>query len=301
VAEQSAKQSDRRSLAKRFNQSLILMYIFTVLVTTPVVYFITKHQVYNRAEQDLVLLVDVVKSIQSFVANDLRPHFMKEKVFYSPSFSGIVATSRVAKYLMQEQPRYYISNVSDNPLNPSNKVEGLEEELLSWFRKNRNMEMVTTTGEIGGQNYLVSSAPKVSKKGCLRCHGVPEMAPEDVKAAYGAESGFGYQPDEVVGVSVVGVPLEDVQSLTIQRSLIVIAAITLLFTVLFFVVNRLVRRLILEPITEITTVVTAVSRGDISREVHVQDRKDEIADLASAFELMRRSLVAAMKRMKRKS
>jgi HAMP domain-containing protein len=277
------------------------MYVFTVLVTTPVIYVITKHQVYNRAEQDLVLLVDVVKSIQNFVANDLRPHFMKEKIFYSPSFSGIVATSRVAKYLRQEQPQYYISNVSDNPLNPNNKVKGLEDELLSRFRNNRNMEMVTTAGEIGGQKYLVSSAPKVSKKGCLRCHGVPEMAPEDVKATYGTESGFGYQSGEVVGVSVVGVPLEDVQSLTIQRSLIVIAAITLLFTVLFFVVNRLVRRLILEPITEITTVASAVSRGDISREVHVQDRKDEISDLANAFELMRRSLVAAMKRMKRKS
>jgi HAMP domain-containing protein len=301
VTEQSAKQSKRQSLAKRFNQSLILMYVFTVLVTTPVIYYITKQQVYNRAEQELVLLVDVVKSIQSYVANDLRPHFMKEKIFYSPSFSGIAATSRVAKYLKQEQPQYYISNVSDNPLNPNNKVQGLEEQLLSRFRNNRHMEMVTTSGEIDGKHYLVSSAPKVSKKGCLRCHGIPEQAPMDVKATYGTESGFGYQAGDVVGVSVVGVPLEDVQSLTIQRSLIVIGAITLLFSALFFVVNRLVRGLILEPISEITTVATAVSRGDISREMHVQDRKDEIAELANAFELMRRSLVAAMKRMKRKS
>jgi HAMP domain-containing protein len=300
VTEQSKNQDKRRSLAKRFNQSLILMYLFTVLVTTPIIYFITKQQVYNRAEQDLVLLVDVVKSIQNYVANDLRPHFMKEQIFYSPSFSGIVATSRVARYLKQEQPRYYISNASDNPLNIDNKVKGLEQDLLEQFRKNRDIDRLTTTGEIDGQNYLVTSAPKVSKKGCLRCHGQPELAPEDVKATYSTESGFGYQVGDVVGVSLVGVPLEDVQSLTIQRSLIVIGAITLLFTILFFIVNRLVRRLILEPISEITTVATAVSRGDISREVHVQDRKDEIADLANAFELMRRSLVAAMKRMKRK-
>ncbi|MET0071613.1 MAG: DUF3365 domain-containing protein [Candidatus Thiodiazotropha sp.] len=301
MAQQSTKQSNRQSLAKRFNQSLILMYVVTVLVTTPLIYFITKLQVYNRAEQELVLLVDVVKSIQSFVANDLRPHFMKEQIFYSPSFSGIVATSRIAKYLKQSQPQYYISNVSDNPLNPTNRVKGLEADLLNQFRNNRNMALVTTDGVIEGRNYLVSSAPKVSKKGCLRCHGKPEQAPEDVKAMYGTDSGYGYQSGEVVGVSVVGVPLEDVQSLTIKRSLIVIGAITLLFAVLFIVVNRLVRHLILEPITEITTVAKAVSHGDISREVHVRDRKDEIADLANAFELMRRSLVAAMKRMKRKS
>lgn len=298
---QTTEQSPRRSLAKRFNQSLILMYILTVLVTTPVTYFVTKQQVYNRAEQDLVLLVDVVKSIQNFVANDLRPHFMKEKIFYSPSFSGIVATSRIAGYLKQKQPQYYISNVSDNPINPDNKVKGLERDILNQFRNRRDLQSLNTTGEINGQTYLVSSAPKVSKKGCLRCHGDPQLAPEDVKASYGTESGFGYSPGEVVGVSVVGVPLEDVQSLTIKRSLMVIGAITLLFTVLFLVVNLLVRRLILVPIMEITTVAKAVSRGDINREVNVQDRKDEIADLANAFELMRRSLVAAMKRMKRKS
>ncbi|PVV05901.1 MAG: hypothetical protein B6D77_17420 [gamma proteobacterium symbiont of Ctena orbiculata] len=301
MAAQSTQQSNRRSLAKRFNLSLILMYVVTVLVTTPVVYIITKQQVYNRAEQELVLLVDVVKSIQDFIANDLRPHFMKEKIFYSPSFSGIVATSRIAKYLKQKQPQYYISNVSDNPLNPNNIVQGLEQDLLSRFRDDRNLAIMTTSGEIDGQSYLVSSAPKISKKGCLRCHGKPESAPEDVKVTYGTESGFGYQSGEVVGISVVGVPLEDVQSLTLKRSLIVIGAITLLFAVLFIVVNKLVKRLILVPITEITTVATAVSHGDISREVRVKDRKDEIADLANAFELMRRSLVAAMKRMKRKS
>ncbi|MES9992780.1 MAG: DUF3365 domain-containing protein [Candidatus Thiodiazotropha sp.] len=301
MAQQSSKQDKRQSLAKRFNQSLVLMYLATVLVTTPLIYFITKMQVYKRAEQELVLLVDVVKSIQSFVANDLRPHFMKEQIFYSPSFSGIVATSRVANYLRQSQPQYYISNTSDNPLNPNNIVKGLEADLLKQFRNDRTMELVTTDGVIEGRNYLVSSAPKVSKKGCLRCHGKPEQAPEDVTAMYGTESGYGYQSGEVVGVSVVGVPLEDVQALTIKRSLIVIGAITLLFAVLFIVVNRLVRRLILEPITEITTVAKAVSHGDLRREVHVRDRKDEIGDLAIAFELMRRSLVTAMKRMKRNS
>ncbi|MCU7806029.1 MAG: DUF3365 domain-containing protein [Candidatus Thiodiazotropha sp. (ex Lucinoma borealis)] len=301
MAEQSTKQGTRRSLSKRFNLSLIVMYVFTVAVTTPAIYFITKQQVYNRAEQDLILLVDVVKSIQNFVANDLRPHFMKEQIYYSPSFSGIVATSRIAKYLKQKQPQYYISNVSDNPLNPKNKVQGLEQDLLNKFRSNRNMGLLNTMGEINGQTYLVSSAPKVSKKGCLRCHGEPERAPEDVKATYGTESGFGYRTGEVVGVSVVGVPLEDVQSLTIRHSLMVIGGITLLFTILFVVVNLLVRRLILEPIMEITTVAKAVSHGDVIREVNMKDRKDEIADLANAFELMRRSLVAAMKRIKRNS
>ncbi|MDJ0805529.1 MAG: DUF3365 domain-containing protein [Gammaproteobacteria bacterium] len=301
MEEQQTQQTSRDSLASRFNLSLVIMYLCTVLITAPTVYFVTKQQVYERAEADLILLVDVVKSIQDFVATDLRPHFMKEKIFYSPSFSGIVATSRIAKYLKQKQPQFYINNVSDNPLNLENRAKGLEQSLLERFRKNRNLESYNTVGQIDGQNYLVSSAPKVSRKGCLRCHGEPAQAPQDVTTTYGTESGYGYRNGEVVGVSVVGVPLEDVQSLTLQRSLLVIGGITLLFALLFIVVNMLVKRLILIPIGDITELAKAVSQGDITREVVVYRRNDEIADLANAFELMRRSLLTAMKRMRRKS
>lgn len=298
---QSTRQASRQGLAKKFNLSLVIMYICTVLVTAPTTYFVTKKQVYDQAEADLILLVDVVKSIQDFVATDLRPHFMKKKIFYSPSFSGIVATSRIAKYLKQKQPQFYIKNASDNPLNPDSSVKGLERDLLEQFRSNRGLESLNTSGMINGQNYLVSSAPKISKKGCLLCHGNPDLAPEDVTATYGTTSGYGYKNGEVVGVSVVGVPLQDVQALTLNRSLMVIGGITVLFALLFVVLNLLVRRLVLLPIADITEVAKAVSQGDISRKVVVQRRNDEIADLANAFELMRRSLVTAMKHIKRKS
>jgi methyl-accepting chemotaxis protein len=105
----------------------------------------------------------------------------------------------------------------------------------------------------------------------------------------------------VVGVSLVGVPLADVQSLAIQRSLFVIGAITVIFTLLFIIVNLLVRRLILVPVLEITEVAKAVSKGDIHREIGTDKGNDEIAELTNAFELMRRSLLTAMKRMKRSS
>ncbi len=295
------QQMTHRSLIKKFNFSLIAIYFCTVLVTTPTVYFFTKNEVYNRAQEDLILLVDVVKSIQDFVATDLRPYFMQKGIFYSPSFSGIVATSRISKYLKERQPKYYIRNASDNPLNMDNQVLGLELDLLEMFRSDRNLQLLNQVGMIGGEKYLVSSAPKISKKGCLLCHGDPEHAPADVTETYGKQSGYGYQKGDVVGVSVVGVPLDDVQALTIQRSLVAIAGVTLLFGLLFLVVNILVRRLILIPIVDITEVAKAVSKGDINREINVEKRGDEIAELAHAFELMRRSLLTAMKRIKRKT
>ncbi|MEA3411941.1 MAG: DUF3365 domain-containing protein [Pseudomonadota bacterium] len=296
-----ATKTAKRSLAKKFNLSLVLLYLISILIAAPSVYLVTKKQVYDRASEDLVLLVDVVKSIQDYVATDLRPHLMKQDIYYTPAISGIVATARIAGYLNQKQPSYYIKNASDNPLNPDNTVKGLEDELLKRFRSDRQLASLNEEGVIGGKSYLVSSAPKVSKKGCLRCHGDPATAPQDQKVRFSDDSGYGYKTEDVVGVSLVGVPLADVQALSIQRSLFVIGAITVLFAILFIVVNMLVRHLILVPIRDITEVATAVSQGDLNRAVTVAARDDEISDLAQAFELMRRSLITAMKHLKGKS
>jgi methyl-accepting chemotaxis protein len=291
----------QKSLVTKFNLSLLVIYLGSVLISAPSIYFLTKKEVYDRAQEELTLMVDVVKSIQDYVATDLRPHFMKEKIFYSPSFSGIVATARIAKYLKQKQPQYYIRNASDNPLNRDNLVHGLELDLLQQFRDDRSLDALNSDGVIDGRRYLVSSAPKISKQGCLRCHGDPAAAPKDVSDTYGTHSGYGYRNNEVVGVSLVGVPLANVQNLAMQRSLIVIGAITAVFTLLFVIVNLLVRRLILVPVLEITEVAKAVSKGDIHREISPGKGNDEIAELTNAFELMRRSLLTAMKRMKRSS
>ncbi len=290
----------RRSLAKKFNLSLVLLYLISIVIAAPSVYLFTKQQVYARANEDLVLLVDVVKSIQDYVATDLRPHLMKQDIFYTPAVSGIVATARIAGYLSEKQPQYYIKNASDNPLNPKNEALGLEDELLKRFRKDRGLSALSEEGVIGGKAYLVSSAPKVSKKGCLRCHGDPAKAPEDQKVSFTGDMGYGYQTGDVVGVSLVGVPLADVQALSLERSLYVIGGITLLFAILFIVVNMLVKSLILVPIRNITEVATAVSKGDLNRAVTVAERNDEISDLGQAFELMRRSLITAMKHLKGK-
>jgi len=293
----SGGEGRRTSLIGRFNWALIWIYLASLLIIAPAVYYFTRHQVYTQAHEDLTLLVDVVKSIQGYVATDLRPHFMKERIYYSPAISGIVATARIAANLERLQPQYYIKNASDNPLNPRNNSNSLEAALLERFRAQPDVGQVIEEGMIKGRAYLVAAAPKMSKKGCLRCHGEPERAPNDVVNTYGTFSGYHYKVGDVVGVSVVGVPIENVNALALKRSTAVIAAVTVLFALLFVVVNLFVRRLILKPITEITETARAVSAGDVSRQVTSQ-RQDEVGDLAHSFEMMRRSLVTAMKHMR---
>jgi len=152
---------------------------------------------------------------------------------------------------------------------------------------------------LNGNAMLVSAAPKLSAKGCLKCHGDPEAAPDEITGRYGKASGYHYKLDDVVGVSVVGVPLGDVRALALERSLLVVVMLTALFAVIFIAINLMVRRSLLRPILEIAQSAKDISQGKMETPVEVT-RNDEIGDLSQAIELLRRSFLAAMKRLRAK-
>jgi HAMP domain-containing protein len=284
-------------VSRRFNLALLALYLLSIAIAAPVIYFATERQVEQQADKELRLLVDMVRSIQGYVADHMRPYLLEKGLFHPAGFSGIVATALVADKFGQLQPAYYIKNVSDNPLNPKNNPQPFEQQLLSRFRADRDLGEITQAGAIGGQRMLVSAAPKESKKGCLRCHGDPATAPEEIKSSYGETYGYYYKVGDVVGVSLVGVPLEDVQAVATERSLMAIGLLTVLFAIIFLSVNLLVRRTLVNPILEISREAQAISQGRMDRPVET-DRNDEVGDLAHSIELLRRSFVQAMKRMR---
>jgi HAMP domain-containing protein len=295
-ASQAGKAKRRTSVSRQFYVTLILLYVLSIAIAAPLIYAHTERQVHAQANNELKLLVDMVRSIQGYVAGHLRPYMLENGLMYSPGFSGIVATTLVAEQFAKRQPAYYIKNISDSPLNPANKPQPFETELLERFRANRNLDLLTETGTIKGNRMLVSAAPKVSAKGCLRCHGDPRNAPEDLRIKYGETDGYYYENGQVVGVSLVGVPLGDIQAVAIERSLVAIVFLTGLFAVIFLSINRMVSRSLVKPIMSISSAAKDISHGKMDKPVE-SDRNDEIGDLAHAIELLRRSFVQAMKRL----
>ena len=129
----------------------------------------------------------------------------------------------------------------------------------------------------------------MSQESCLQCHGVPEKAPREVVEQYGTNSGYGYTIGQVVGANFVAVPLTNINSLILKRSLVAFGLLTLLFSGIFILMDRLVQRFVLKPVINMAR---SVSEGLLEEEVSV-GREDEIGELAHAVELMRRSLVTA--------
>lgn len=292
------EQTSRGSITRRFNIWILAIYALSIVISAPTIYFYTRHEVYQQSNTQLRMLVDIVKSIKGYVAADLRPYFMKQQLFHTAGMSGIVAVSRVATNFKDMQQNYSIRNVSDNPLNAKNSPQALEQDLLQGFRRNRDLREIRVEGMLDGQQMLVRSAPIVSKKGCLRCHGDPSKVPDDVTAEYGGSSGYGYKVGDVVGLEVVGVPIAGIDSVAMQRSLVAIALLTLLFALVFVAINMLVRRNLITPMLQITKTARAISKGRLDQPLSLP-RNDEIGDLARSVELLRRSFAQLMKRMRK--
>lgn len=288
----------RGSISRRFNFSILGVYLLSIVISAPSIYFYTRHEVYQQSAVQLGLLVDTVKSIKGYVSSDLRPYFLKEGLFHTAGMSGIVAVSKVAQNLKTLQQHYSIRNVSDNPLNPKNGPENLEAELLNRFRANNQLNELRVEGMINGQRMLVRSVPIMSKKGCLRCHGNPDKVPVEVVSEYGRASGYNYKVGDVVGLELVGVPIADIDALALKRSSIAVALLTLLFTLVFVAINVLVRRYLISPLLEITETAHAVAKGRLDQPL-TMNRNDEIGDLARSVELLRRSFAQLMKRMRK--
>jgi HAMP domain-containing protein len=142
---------------------------------------------------------------------------------------------------------------------------------------------------------LVSSAPIVSQPGCLQCHGEPEKVHPEITGQYGKTSGYNYKDGEIVGLELTGVPIADVNALAMERTLVAVGLLTVMFGLIFVTINILVRRNLISPILEITNAAHAVVKGDLDRALDIQ-RNDEIGDLARSVELLRRSFAQVMKR-----
>ena len=286
------------SLIKRFRKSIFWLYVITIMISIPIIYFATHHQVYSAANRELSLLVDLVASLREHISKDVRPGLLKANLLDSPSISSVVTTSMLADHFRNKRPEYHIKVASDNPLNPKNLPEPLETELLNKFRADKDLKEITEIGLIQGQKFLVSARPSKVNQECMLCHSDPKQAPLPVTVKYGVTSGYNYKLDSVVGTIGVGVHLVNVNTLVIQRGLTAIGIITVIFTIIFVIINSLVKNQILLPIAKITEAAVAISKGNLEEEVDIKRDGSEIGELAHSFELLRRSLKWTMEEAK---
>jgi protein-histidine pros-kinase len=144
-------------------------------------------------------------------------------------------------------------------------------------------------------NSLYLARPMHAAKACLECHSTPEAAPPAMVALYGSANGFNWQENEIIAAQIISVPtslpvdLADHEFRELMTSLLIVGAVTLI------VLNVLLMLTVTRPVSRLAEQADQISKGQMDIPELPAKGKDEISILASAFNRMHRSLVAAMK------
>jgi len=145
-----------------------------------------------------------------------------------------------------------------------------------------------------GMSLFLARPFQIKDPACLSCHTTAEMAPASMVKLYGANNGFGWKLNEVIGAQVVSVPM----SLPIQNAnrafYTFMASLTGVFVVLFIILNFMLSVMIVRPITVMSDAADRMSTGDLEIPEFEESGRDEVSLLARSFNRMRRSLEKAI-------
>lgn len=130
---------------------------------------------------------------------------------------------------------------------------------------------------------------------CLRCHSVPDAAPQTMLDIYGRNNGFGWKHMEIIGAQVVSVPMEVPLRRAGAMLKTYVLSMLVIFVVLFIALNIMVHFFVTRRITRMSQLADQVSLGAMNAAEFDVSGSDELSALARSFARMRASLASAMK------
>jgi len=264
----------------------ILSYL--ILVFAYNVYF--ERFATQQAEHRIEQLLLSTRAYTKFISSEQKPliydlqkkGLLKEDYFHpailSTNYITRVATNYYNKELKSANLHQIIfRQASINPLNPKNKADTFETDLIKQFN-NREITKYKNIKTINGEKHLYLAIPfkKVTPQ-CMKCHNAPENSPSDLVKMYGDSSGYGYKLDEINAATSALTSLEGDFS-EARHYLFLLSVITFfLFLIAYILIEKMVKHI------QHTKLVKEYSK---ELEQEVQERTSE---LKSSLEMIQKS------------
>jgi protein-histidine pros-kinase len=182
----------------------IVLELFAV-VSAPFLENIARAEVLGKAR----IMMEAAAGIRTYTLTEIAPLLRgksEDDAFHAQAVPAYAATKNFA-LLASKFRDYAYREAALNPTNVANRAVGWEVDIINTFRDNPGRRESITERFTENGWLLQLSHPIVSKDPCLSCHGEAEKAPRSMIAAYGAQNGFGWKPNEIVGAQIVSVPM----------------------------------------------------------------------------------------------
>lgn len=293
---------------------MFTIFLGGIIVSSIVYYNTLLGNAQNELNTQANILISTMDSVRKYNQDKVTPLLEKqsqEKMLleFIPSFAvrevfDILTTAYKDKY------GEYI--YKDAMINPTNLKDKATEEEIKIIEKLSQQDKLA--GEniaqgflmIDGEKKFYTARPiKITQNSCLSCHISLEKSPQSLQVLYkqgkyGANQGFGWELNKVIGTKIIYVPAAQVYKTAKQNFLLILGIFMAIFAVAIFLVNLWLKQYVVRSLNRITQVAEAVSLGDMDANFEKQSN-DELGRLADAFKRMKTSLDIAMSRLVQKS
>ena len=289
------------NLTTKINLILGATFAFGLSLVGVNSYLLTEDNALQQVTDQAELIMQEALAVRSYTVNEIRPllNQIDDGKFHRQTVPAYSAT-QTANLVSQSRPNYSYREAVFNPTNPRDKATPAEEQIINQFIANPALGKLVGSQEINGVKSLYISYPiRITNPNCLACHSQPENAPAAMRAIYGDEGGFGWKLNEVVGTQMVVVPYTLPAQLAQKTFISFLVSMAVIFLILFLVINITIRKLVLKPVSQITRMAEETSKGNLRNPEIKVTGNDEIADMLTAFNRMRRSMIKIVQMMKK--
>ena len=259
----------------------------------------------NQLRNEAIASAEQVVAFRAWVANTgvvwvdhLAPEFRdylgkrvsNDSALEFFSKNPALATRELSEMVSKTATRATFRVTSDEYRNPANAPDGFESTSIQVFKADKNLKY----NDAFEGNFYRYSQPIFVQESCLKCHGDPKDAPADVIAKYGDKRAFGYKLGDVRGIISVKLPdvtLAEVFSTFLNPFTVGLIALAFLLNFLF------TQTAIIKRLKGLALITERIAQGEL--DLPLQDNpgsRDEVDHVRHAIDLLRNSVVVAMRR-----
>lgn len=199
------------SIKAKFRIGVVLISILVCTFVSVAAYLTLRNFVTDQIYKETDIFIGTADSTRRYVKDVLRPvvsDLLPDDGFVPHAMSTTFVGREIMSRLKERFSDFSYKRAAYNPTNPTNRADKLEMEKIRWFSENPDHKEWHGLILKGQSSYYARFYPIRAEAECLRCHGDPQDAPQQMKDIYGTQGGFGYQVGEVVAADAVYIPVD---------------------------------------------------------------------------------------------
>jgi len=231
--------------------SLFILSFFALFILTKIlIYDYTKEQSFKEIQIILEIQMatrNYIHTQQKQVIQALKESGEITKDFYNPVLmSSSYITRNIHENYNKNREKKHKRQLSlkvsaKNPLNPINSADAFERSLLNTFNTSDIKEYHAIKMKEDKEHlYVALPTEKISQK-CLKCHGNPKDAPNNLVKRYGDSNGFSQKIGDIPAILSIYMPLSNVIATSSTISYTIFFVMLSIFILIYFIVEIFIK------------------------------------------------------------